>query len=404
MTYLPPGYTPDFETDPEGFAVHQAMQLSAPPDDHAAPVKSERRKLAFTDLAETIDSPVIFDWLIDELIEAETTGAIFGASTAGKSFFAVDLAAAVATGGEFLGHRVMKQGPVIYLALEGARGIPRRFKACYAHRGEDYQTGQVFCCSGPLTFDRASTAELIGAIEAASIPPVLIVIDTLARSFAGNENDAGDMMRFINSVDEIRNHFTATMLIIHHTGHGAETSGRARGSSTFRAAMDFEILIDKNANTVTFTKMKDAETPPPMSYRLESHEDSAVFVCDGTASPHAGGPRLSAGEQLGIDTLASIPQPAHLDDWRQAFYARSTADSLDGKRQAFHRARTGLQHKGTITVNDDHYSLSERDNRDTPIPPVTLSRYDSDRDAVTCHAPVTVVTHDDDLLNVDFER
>jgi hypothetical protein len=63
-----------------------------------------------------------------------------------------------------------------------------------------------------------------------------------------------------------------------------------------------------------------------------------------------------------------------IDAWRQHFYAGHAADTLDGKRQAFRRAREKLARLGKITVHNDIYSVTERDsivtchNVSQPIP------------------------------------
>ena len=50
----------------------------------------------------------------------------------------------------------------------------------------------------------------------------------------------------------------------------------------------------------------------------------------------------------------------HLEQWREAFYRRSTQPNPDSKRKAFDRARRDLQSKGWLTVEDDVYTLTPR--------------------------------------------
>ncbi|EOY8379226.1 AAA family ATPase, partial [Escherichia coli] len=104
----------------------------------------------------------------------------------------------------------------------------------------------------------------------------LIVIDTLARCFGGNdENDSRDMGAFIQGCDAIKQATGATVLVVHHSGKD-ETKG-ARGSSAFRAALDAEYRISRENSDVTAlvaacTKMKDAEEPKESAYDLKSVE------------------------------------------------------------------------------------------------------------------------------------
>lgn len=61
---------------------------------------------------------------------------------------------------------------------------------------------------------------------------------------------------------------------------------------------------------------------------------------------------------LEMERSASV----HVDVWRQHFYADHPADTEAGKRQAFHRARKDLIEHGKISVVDNIYSVTERDN------------------------------------------
>ncbi len=78
-------------------------------------------------------------------------------------------------------------------------------------------------------------------------PVRLIVVDTLARCFGGNdENDASDMRAFIEDCDVIKHKTVATLLVVHHSGKD-DTKG-ARGSSAFRAALDDELNIRREGD------------------------------------------------------------------------------------------------------------------------------------------------------------
>jgi len=75
----------------------------------------------------------------------------------------------------------------------------------------------------------------------------MIIIDTLARNYGLNENSTEDMNKFIQRVDELKEEFNATIVIVHHTGHGS--NGRARGSSVLPAALDYEFRVDRDKNS-----------------------------------------------------------------------------------------------------------------------------------------------------------
>ena len=61
---------------------------------------------------------------------------IYGASSSGKTFFTLDLAAAVARGVDWRGARV-KKGRVLYVVAEGAGGFRNRLQAYCDFHGVD---------------------------------------------------------------------------------------------------------------------------------------------------------------------------------------------------------------------------------------------------------------------------
>jgi hypothetical protein len=62
---------------------------------------------------------------------------------------------------------------------------------------------------------------------------------------------------------------------------------------------------------------------------------------------------------MALETLfaAGHGRPVALDAWRSHFYAGCTADSADGKRKAFQRARRDLVEAGALRVRDDIYTI-----------------------------------------------
>ena len=214
-------------------------------------------------------------WLIDDYIETNSLTLCFAPPESFKSFFAVDIAASVATGIPWHGSQV-KQGAVFYIAGEGIPGLKKRFRAWELAKGVDTEQYPLFLSSGAGDFSRISqVANIIKSMNEIcqqGVKPCLIVIDTLARNFGGgNENDAQAMNQFIRSVDLIRKVWECTILIVHHTGYAS--TERGRGSSALRAAVDAEYMItrqqDSRLVSVKGTKMKDADRPEPKNFELK---------------------------------------------------------------------------------------------------------------------------------------
>jgi len=64
---------------------------------------------------------------------------------------------------------------------------------------------------------------------------------------------------------------------------------------------------------------------------------------------------LTACEQAGELNEAGTLRGVHVEGWREVFYARSTADTQDTKKRAFHRARGDLCAAGLAAVEADFY-------------------------------------------------
>jgi hypothetical protein len=218
-------------------------------------------------VAELIDLPPQ-EWLIEDIVETGVFAAVYGESGDGKSFVTIDWALSVATGLPWLGKGV-KQGPTVYVAAEGGRSIGRRVKAWMVARNCPAIPDAFFVLESVHVRDEKDVRLLCKQIDALSVRPILIVIDTLARcSVGGDENSALDMGLFVAGIDEIRNRTGASVVVVHHTGKNSKTE---RGSSALRSATDVMVRVSKTGSVVTIAnnKQKDDEDCDDIRARLE---------------------------------------------------------------------------------------------------------------------------------------
>lgn len=319
------------------------------------------------------------EFLIDGLIETENLSLIFGDPGCGKTFLALDLAACVASGQDFHGREVM-QGSVVYIAGEGHNGIIRRYRA-WAKKNEIADPGSLpfFISERAANFLDAATMQVVAAecdrIAGQHGEPRLIVVDTVARSFGiGDENSTQDMGQFIGAVDDLKARYPgATILLVHHTGHGDKS--RARGAMALKGALDAEYRVEKSSNivTMTATKMKDAPEPPEIAFELSDvslgvYKKGNPFgsaVLSETDAPAKAAKKLTLGQKLAIETYKIAARDkgvrgegaffgVHLEDWREVFYQKHTGDTTEAKKKAFQRQR---ENSFLFDVNDDLYLL-----------------------------------------------
>lgn len=213
-------------------------------------------------------------WIVKGLFLDNSLSSIFGTPGSGKSFIAVDLAACVASGADFHGHPVKRQGPVVYVAGEGRDGMTKRFRAWEIARGQSlsglpllishYSTS---LCDKDEVEKIKKTIELVGEQFG---PVALIIIDTWARNMGGDENSTADTGAAIKAADDLRMIHGCAALIVHHSGKANSDAGR--GSNALFGALDREFKVDRPGGTVllTSTKIKDGATPDAMAFALET--------------------------------------------------------------------------------------------------------------------------------------
>ena len=328
------------------------------------------------------------NWLIKDVMEAESIGMFFGAPASAKSFIAMDISFCVAAGINWNGHKT-KPGKVVYLAGEGSNGLSVRFKALE----EKYNTTatDIYLSGMPASLsDQKSTDIVFWEIGKVCPDPALIIIDTLHRNFGnGDENSARDVAIFIHCVTALMNATGATVLIVHHSGHGS--ADRARGSSSIKAALDFEYKVTKTGDSVTLscTKAKEFSEPSPMSFDLvdqpiagwlddEGKPVQSAILQSTTYTVPVRPPSLTQRDNLILQALReatnkiglAASQAAvvdmhpglagkkyiHLDNWRSEAYAQLGDELKQGtKQQAFTRSREKLLSENMVQHENDYY-------------------------------------------------
>ena len=207
--------------------------------------------------------------------------AIYGPPASYKSFLALDWALSIAHGADWNG-RAVEQGVVVYLALEGQAGLVTRAEAWHRDCGISDEQVSFYAVTSPISMVEESANDVILLREAIEEQlqgeaPSLIIIDTLARAFAGgDENTAKDMSVFVRNVDLLRDHFQCTALVIHHSGKVVEKG--MRGSNSLQGAVDseFEIAREIGTKNVCLKVRKQKETEEAEDLWLSAKEVSWV--------------------------------------------------------------------------------------------------------------------------------
>lgn len=262
------GWAPEAQyADPEKLALPES-DVGIPISDFDTPRRPVEVEW-FDDVAPALEDA----YLVKGVLSAGAMSVVYGPSNSGKTFFALDIAFAVATGGPWRGRRASKAA-VLYLAAEGGRGVANRIAALRQETG---------CCDVPLALKRAGLdllhnqadlqhiADLAAAVQAKQPGHLLIVIDTLSRIMAGgDENSAADMTALIRNIDAVRAATGAHVMLVHHTGKDAARG--ARGHSSLRAATDTEIEVggEDGGRLALVTKQRDYQGGESFGFALKS--------------------------------------------------------------------------------------------------------------------------------------
>ena len=218
------------------------------------------------------DEPV--QWIIENVLPERGFAALYGPPGSYKSFIALDIAEAVATGRQWMGNQISSPGAVLYIAGEGHGGIGARIKACKINnRTKD--GAQIYVIRYQLNLRSSADdfnllMESIDAlIDRTGIELRLVQIDTLARAFGGgNENDSQDMGAFIHNCGRLQRKLDCALMVLHHSGKDA-TKG-LRGHSSLLGAVDTQLELQKLASEdykegvagtgiLTISKQKDGQ-------------------------------------------------------------------------------------------------------------------------------------------------
>jgi len=278
------------------------------------------------------EQPAPVKWLIRHWAQADSMMMVHGPSGGGKTFLVLDMALSIASMGavpEWQGNKVY-HGPVVYLAGEGHHGLRGRVAAWKQHRGIKKLRGWISKHGVDLN-TAPGYQKAADAIRALPEPPTLIVVDTLHRFLAGDENSAQDAKTMIDACGGLMKEFGCSVLLVHHTGVAAEAQHRARGSSAWKGALDIEISVvppDDQGGPIQVIqrKSKDAEMAEPINGALEVVEIAGWFDDDGEKVTSA---VFVEGEEVQPQESSALAR--HKKTFERAWWAGHAQVSDDGR-------------------------------------------------------------------------
>ena len=209
------------------------------------------------------------DYLLDHWIPKEGEVLLVGESGIGKSFYIFQVCCAIAAGHkEVFGISIQEQGPIGYIAGEGAAGLRIRFRLWCQLHDLDPKKVPLWLIDHAINLRDPRTQErVLRQAEEAGL--LMTVIDTAARCTPGaDENSSRDMGDYIGFTTSFKSLSKAAVTVQHPTK--ASPKGSGRGSNAMLGAADTEIRVAEKTvagvsmREISCSKQKDEAPPDPV--------------------------------------------------------------------------------------------------------------------------------------------
>jgi hypothetical protein len=286
-------------------------------------------------------------WLVEHLWGSGAVGVIGGAPKCGKSWLALELAVAVASGRSCLGHfAVPTAGPVLlYAAEDTPLQVRQRIEQLCRARSAPFATLELGLILEPtLRIDRPQDIERLRTTLARH-QYRLLILDPYVRLQAADENNATEVAAILATLRELSRTFSLALLLVHHARKSAsDAAGPAlRGSSDFHAWGDSNLYLRRRGHELLLSvEHRAAAAPPPLTLLLA--QDPLRLEIVRHADAHA-----AADSSLEQRLLCALAQgPAHLEQLRVAVAAR---------KQSVTRALHTLEETGHVVRHADGWLL-----------------------------------------------
>lgn len=295
-------------------------------------------------------------WLIEGLWAHQGVGVIGGEPKCCKSFLALDIAVAVASGMACLRQYAVKRpGRVLLFAAEDAHHVVReRLRGICSAAGTDLLTLDVHVVRDAairldLEADQACLREAVARLR-----PRLLILDPFVRLHGISESAAGEVARVLGFLRELQREFGCAVLLVHHMRKGAENvrGGQAlRGSSDLHAWGDSNLYLRRRDEALVLHIEHRAAPSYETDLALELHQDGDALALrianaepedeDDSTSADSDGARIES-------VLRATRRPLAFHELRSR--ARM-------KTETFGAALKNLVRDGVVSKSDAGYAL-----------------------------------------------
>jgi len=269
-------------------------------------------------------------WLIQDLWAAQAVGIVGGEPKCCKSFLALDMAVAVASGTPCLRRFcVNDKGPVLLFAAEDALHVVRqRLDGICRAAGLDLAALDVNVITAPsLRLDQADDRSRL-ADTVRALKPRLLVLDPFVRLHRIDENASGEVAPLLAYLRDLQRRYGVAVVVVHHARKGAARAraGQAlRGSSEFHAWGDSNLYLRRmhDHRLVLSVEQRAARSIAALNVDLHAADQAlALHIVDAHAPDAAPEPEREPAERI-LQALAVAAAPISLAEIREACRMRT---------------------------------------------------------------------------------
>jgi len=269
-------------------------------------------------------------WLIDGLWADQAVGIVGGEPKCCKSFLALDMAVAVASGAPCLRRfPVMRRGRVLLFAAEDALHVVReRLEGICGAAGVRLVELDIQVITAPtvrldLGADQQRLTETVSSLR-----PVLLVLDPFVRLHRIDENASADVAPLLAYLRDLQRRFALAVALVHHARKGAARlrDGQAlRGSSEFHAWGDSNLYLRRHGEQLVLA-VEHRAAPSRTGIRLALHAapgSLALTVLDEAAPSGVQQPAPASPVEKIEQALAGAAEPISLAALRRSCHMRT---------------------------------------------------------------------------------
>ena len=254
-------------------------------------------------------------WLATHRIPAGDATILSGDGGGGKTTVALQLAVSVERGlGDWLGTTCEAGSVIFFSAEEPDHEMRRRLDRVARKRGFEPNeiAGLHFHFASPenclLAVSRADgtmwPTPLFGSLatSARDIRPALIVVDSIAATFGGNQNDRVHARTFVSLFRRLAQDVGCAVLLLDHPSLSGITAGTGRGGSmdwqnATRARLHLETVQGADGITGRVLEVKKSNYGP-VGDKVTLQWEDGCFVMEGSAAGQAAPYRAAAQQAL----------------------------------------------------------------------------------------------------------